>query len=75
MVSHLMIQVGAFNQIIHAAGDGDFTRFLTVDASGEMDTLKSHINNLVFNLRDSIQRVTANRKRCELVVNKSQELR
>ncbi|KAF5365855.1 hypothetical protein D9757_013979 [Collybiopsis confluens] len=34
-------------------------RVITVEASGEMDSLKTQINNMVFNLRDSIQKHTA----------------
>jgi osomolarity two-component system, sensor histidine kinase NIK1 len=43
-------------------GSGDFTRFITVEASGEMDSLKTQINQMVFNLRDSIQKNTAARE-------------
>ena len=63
--------------------DGDFTRFITVEASGEMDSLKSHINSMVFNLRDSIQKNTAareaaelaNRSKSEFLANMSHEIR
>jgi osomolarity two-component system, sensor histidine kinase NIK1 len=44
------------------AMDGDFTRFITVEASGEMDSLKRQINQMVFNLRNSIQKNTAARE-------------
>jgi len=36
--------------------DGDSTRFITVEASEEMDSLKTQINRMVFDLRDSIQK-------------------
>ena len=51
--------MGGFAQIPTAAMDGDFTRFITVEASGEMDSLKTQINQMVFNLWDSIQKNTA----------------
>jgi len=43
----LTTQVRGFAQISAAAMDGDFTRFITVEASGEMDSLKTQINNMV----------------------------
>ena len=63
--------------------DGDFTRFITVEASGEMDSLKTQINQMVFNLRDSIQKNTAareaaelaNRSKSEFLANMSHEIR
>lgn len=66
MASNLTSQVRAFAQITAAATDGDFTRFITVEASGEMDALKTKINQMVFNLRESIQRNTAAREAAEL---------
>jgi osomolarity two-component system sensor histidine kinase NIK1 len=42
-----------FAQIAVAVMDGDFTRFNTVEASGELDPLKTQISQMVFNLRDS----------------------
>lgn len=66
MAANLTSQVRAFAQITAAATDGDFTRFITVEASGEMDALKTKINQMVFNLRESIQRNTAAREAAEL---------
>lgn len=66
MASNLTSQVRAFAQITAAATDGDFTRFITVEAMGEMDALKTKINQMVFNLRESIQRNTAAREAAEL---------
>ncbi|KAL0945724.1 hypothetical protein HGRIS_014871 [Hohenbuehelia grisea] len=34
--------------------DGNFTRFITVEVSGEMDSFKTQINQMVFTLRDTI---------------------
>ena len=83
MASNLTSQVRAFAQITAAATDGDFTRFITVEASGEMDALKTKINQMVFNLRDSIQKNTAareaaelaNRTKSEFLANMSHEIR
>ena len=63
--------------------DGDFTRFITVEASGEMDSLKTQMNQMVFNLRDSIQKNMAareaaelvNRSKSEFLANMSHEIR
>ncbi len=46
--------------------DGDFTRFITVEASGERDSLMTQINQMVYNLRESIQKNTAAREAAEL---------
>ncbi|ODV90563.1 hypothetical protein CANCADRAFT_31477 [Tortispora caseinolytica NRRL Y-17796] len=73
MASNLTTQVRAFAQITAAATDGDFTRFITVEASGEMDALKTKINQMVFNLRESIQRNTAAREAAELANSSKSE--
>ncbi|KAH9971282.1 hypothetical protein BJV74DRAFT_783695 [Russula compacta] len=83
MAGNLTTQVRGFAQISAAAMDGDFTRFITVEASGEMNSLKTHINQMVFNLRDSIQKNTAareaaelaNRSKSEFLANMSHEIR
>jgi osomolarity two-component system sensor histidine kinase NIK1 len=83
MAGNLTTQVRGFAQISAAAMDGDFTRFITVEASGEMDSLKTQINQMVFNLRDSIQKNTAareaaelaNRSKSEFLANMSHEIR
>lgn len=46
MASNLTSQVRAFAQISAAATDGDYTEFITVEASGEMDSLKTKINQV-----------------------------
>lgn len=66
MAANLTLQVRAFAQITAAATDGDFTRFITVEANGEMDALKTKINQMVLNLRELIQRNTAAREAAEL---------
>ncbi|EIN06496.1 hypothetical protein PUNSTDRAFT_145080 [Punctularia strigosozonata HHB-11173 SS5] len=83
MANNLTSQVRGFAHISQAAMDGDFSRFITVEASGEMDSLKSQINQMVFSLRDSIQRNTsareaaelANRSKSEFLANMSHEIR
>lgn len=83
MASNLTTQVRAFAQISAAATDGDFTRFITVSASGEMDSLKTKINQMVYNLRESIEKntvarqqaETANRSKSEFLANMSHEIR
>ena len=83
MAGNLTTQVRGFAQISAAAMDGDFSRFITVEASGEMDSLKTQINQMVFNLRDSIQKNTqareaaemANKSKSEFLANMSHEIR
>lgn len=73
----------AFGDITNAATDGNFTKIVEVEASGEMDQLKRKINQMVFNLRDSIQRNTqareaaelANKTKSEFLANMSHEIR
>ena len=77
------LQVRGFAQISAAAMDGHFTRFIMVEASGEMDSLKTQINQMAFNLQDSIQKNPAvreaaeldNRSKSEFFANLSHEIR
>jgi osomolarity two-component system sensor histidine kinase NIK1 len=55
MAGNLTTQVRGFAQISAAAMDGDFTPFITVEANGEVDSSKTQINQMVFNLRDRTQ--------------------
>ena len=83
MAKNLTTQVRGFAQISAAAMDGDFSRFITVEASGEMNSLKTQINQMVFNLRDSFQNNTqareaaemANKSKSEFLANMSHEIR
>lgn len=83
MADNLTSQVRAFGEITDAATDGDFTKLISVEASGEMDDLKRKINKMISNLRDSIQRNTAaretaefaNRTKSEFLANMSHEIR
>jgi osomolarity two-component system sensor histidine kinase NIK1 len=83
MANNLTQQVRGFAQISAAATLGDFSEFITVEASGEMDSLKTKINAMVLSLRESIQRNTAareaaelaNRSKSEFLANMSHEIR
>ncbi|KAF9345685.1 histidine kinase osmosensor [Mortierella sp. NVP85] len=83
LAANLTSQVRAFAAISKAATDGDFTQFITVEAAGEMESLKAKINQMVYNLRESVQKNTAareaaeltNRSKSELLANLSHELR
>ncbi|KAL9132234.1 MAG: hypothetical protein Q9217_000038 [Psora testacea] len=83
MADNLTAQVRAFGEITDAATDGDFSKLISVNASGEMDDLKRKINKMISNLRDSIQRNTAaretaelaNKTKSEFLANMSHEIR
>ncbi|KAA8647684.1 histidine kinase osmosensor [Aspergillus tanneri] len=83
MADNLTSQVRAFGQITNAATDGDFSKLITVSASGEMDELKQKINKMISSLRDSLQRNTAakeaaefaNQSKSEFLANMSHEIR
>lgn len=62
MSGNLTQQVRAFTQVGAAAVNGDFSRLVTVEASGEMDSLKTQINQMVCNLRESTQLGTGTRE-------------
>ncbi|OAA69478.1 two-component osmosensing histidine kinase (Bos1) [Cordyceps fumosorosea ARSEF 2679] len=83
MAANLTTQVRAFSDITNLATDGDFSKLVDVEASGEMDELKRKINQMISNLRDSIQRNTqareaaelANKTKSEFLANMSHEIR
>ena len=83
MADNLTAQVRAFGEITDGATDGDFSKLISVNASGEMDDLKRKINKMISNLRDSIQRNTAaretaelaNKTKSEFLANMSHEIR
>ncbi|KPI37038.1 Histidine protein kinase NIK1 [Cyphellophora attinorum] len=83
MAENLTAQVRAFGEITDAATEGDFSKLISVNASGEMDDLKRKINQMISNLRDSIQKNTAareaaefaNRTKSEFLANMSHEIR
>ncbi|ORX60235.1 hypothetical protein DM01DRAFT_1299913 [Hesseltinella vesiculosa] len=83
MASNLTTQVRAFAQISASATENDFSRLITVEASGEMKSLKTKINQMVSSLRDAIQKnrqareaaELANRSKSEFLANMSHEIR
>ncbi|KAI8374565.1 uncharacterized protein BYT42DRAFT_500103 [Radiomyces spectabilis] len=83
MASNLTTQVRAFAQISAAATENDFSRLITVEASGEMDSLKTKINQMVGSLRGAIRKnrqareaaELANRSKSEFLANMSHEIR
>ena len=83
MAQNLTSQVRAFGDITNAAMDGDFSKMITVEASGEMNELKNKINKMVFSLREGIQRNNqqreaaelANKTKSEFLANMSHEIR
>ena len=83
MAENLTSQVRAFGEITDAATEGDFSKLISVNASGEMDELKRKINKMVSNLRDSMKRNTAakeaaehaSKTKSEFLANMSHEIR
>ncbi|KAF6745431.1 hypothetical protein DFP72DRAFT_51964 [Ephemerocybe angulata] len=54
MAGKLAVQVHNFSQISGAAMDGEYKSLITVEASGEMEVLKIHVNRMVLILRDRV---------------------
>jgi len=83
MADSLTAQVRAFGEITDAAVDGNFEKVIKIDASGEMDEMKTKINRMVIGLRDSVQRnlaareaaELANKTKSEFLANMSHEIR
>lgn len=83
MAQNLTSQVRAFGDISNAAMKGNFSKTITVEASGEMNELKNKINKMVSSLRESIQRNNqqreaaelANKTKSEFLANMSHEIR
>ena len=73
MANNLTDQVRAFAQISSAPMDSGCVRSITVEASGELDPLKTQFNRMVFNLRDNITIAVA-RGAAELVDRRKSEL-
>jgi osomolarity two-component system sensor histidine kinase NIK1 len=72
MASNLTDQVRAFAQI-SSAPDSDFVRSITVEASGELDPLKTQVDRMVVNLRDNITNAVV-RGAAKLVNRRKSEL-
>ncbi|KAI9702174.1 MAG: histidine kinase osmosensor [Bogoriella megaspora] len=83
MAQNLTSQVRAFGDITNAAMVGNFSQMITVQASGEMGELKSKINQMILDLRDSIEKnkaareaaELANKTKSEFLANMSHEIR
>src|SRR2546423_1688843 len=56
LASNLTTQVRAIAEVSTAVTQGDLTRSITVDASGEVADLKDNINQMIANLRETTQR-------------------
>jgi CheY-like chemotaxis protein/signal transduction histidine kinase/HAMP domain-containing protein len=58
LAANLTTQVRAIAEVATAVTKGDLTRFITVEASGEVASLKDNINEMIRNLKDTTQKNT-----------------
>ncbi len=56
LAANLTTQVRAIAEVATAVTKGDLTRFITVQASGEVAALKDNINQMIGNLKDTTQK-------------------
>jgi HAMP domain-containing protein/CheY-like chemotaxis protein/signal transduction histidine kinase len=56
MANSLTSQVRAIKDVAIAVTEGDLTRTITEEAKGELDELKSNINQMIGNLRDTTEK-------------------
>lgn len=83
MAANLTAQVRSFAVITNAAISGDFTQQITIAAKGEMNELKSKINQMVTGLGESFEKINnarevaelANKTKSEFLANMSHEIR
>jgi osomolarity two-component system sensor histidine kinase NIK1 len=72
MAANLTNQVRAIAEVARAVTKGDFTRFITVEAYGEMNTLKTIINEMICTLKEMLIKTAlaneANRAKTEFMV-------
>jgi signal transduction histidine kinase/CheY-like chemotaxis protein len=57
LAANLTTQVRAIAEVSTAVAKGDLTRFITVEASGEVAALKDNINQMIRNLKDRTQQL------------------
>ncbi|MBC8136892.1 MAG: response regulator, partial [Fibrella sp.] len=55
MANSLTVQVREISDVATAVTEGDLTRSITVDAQGEVSTLKNNINQMIANLKETTQ--------------------
>ena len=53
LARNLTEQVRAISDVATAVTEGDLTRFVTVDAQGEVQTLKNKVNQMIANLKET----------------------
>src|SRR5881398_1031726 len=58
LAANLTTQVRAIADVATAVTKGDLTRFIQIDASGEVAALKDNINEMIRNLKDTTQKTT-----------------
>eukprot|EP01112_Ceratiomyxa_fruticulosa_P009595 TRINITY_DN2510_c0_g5_i1.p1 TRINITY_DN2510_c0_g5~~TRINITY_DN2510_c0_g5_i1.p1 ORF type:complete len:859 (+),score=230.35 TRINITY_DN2510_c0_g5_i1:145-2577(+) len=83
MAANLTRQVRAIAEVATAVTKGDFTRSIIVEASGEVGTLKSIINEMIYNIKESTLKITqakeaaesASRAKSNFMANMSHEIR
>ncbi|HEX7896542.1 MAG TPA: HAMP domain-containing protein [Planctomycetota bacterium] len=56
LANNLTNQVRAIKDVATAVTKGDLTRSITIDARGEVEVLKDHINEMIRNLRETTQK-------------------
>lgn len=82
MAANLTAQVRSFAVITDAAISGNFTQQITIAAKGEMNELKSKINQMVIGLGESFEKINnarevaelANKTKSEFLANMSHEV-
>jgi len=58
LAANLTTQVRAIGDVATAVTKGDLTRYITVEASGEVAALKDNINEMIRNLKETTQKTT-----------------
>ncbi|HWK74344.1 MAG TPA: response regulator [Povalibacter sp.] len=56
LAANLTTQVRAITEVATAVTKGDLTRFIAVEASGEVAALKDNVNEMIRNLKDTTQK-------------------